>query len=232
MKKIITLLALVLFASSAQAGSFGVGVTGNIAAIAAAGTEKDTNGAADTTDANGGSLRDATSSNNTFIGSVFAEYSMDNGFTFGVDYIPGSADVSSKKISREDVAVATALGGAENDARTNTAQAEIENHITIYAEVPLHAGMYVKGGYVEMDVNTLETSTLATASTYKNETVDGVLFGLGYKNSFGNNGYYKVEGSHTEFDTLVLSSSTTDKGNTISADVDVTKITLAVGYSF
>lgn len=233
MKKIITLLALVLFASSAQAGQFGVGVTGNIAAIAASGTESDKNGDAD------GSVRSATASNNAFIGSVFAEYSMDNGFTLGLDYIPGSADVSSKSISRTDVATTATLGGAGSDDRVSTAQAEIENYMSLYAEIPLHAGMYVKGGYVEMDVNTLETQVLSgsanpttTAGTYNNVTVDGLQFGLGYKNSFGSNGFYKVEGSHIEFDSLVLNQSTTDKGQRLNVDLDVTKVTLAVGYNF
>tara|TARA_B110001452_G_C15217748_1_gene422239 strand:+ start:7 stop:687 length:681 start_codon:yes stop_codon:yes gene_type:complete len=226
MKKIITLLALVLFASSAQAGQFGVGVTGNIAAIAAQGTEADKNGAADD------SGRSATASNNAFVGSVFAEYSMDNGFTLGVNHIPGSADISAKKFTRVDVSQNAASGGAGSDDRTNTAQAEIENYMSVYAEIPLHAGMYVKGGYVEMDVNTLETSNLAGAGTYGNQTVDGLQWGLGYRSSFGSNGFYKVEGSHTEFDTLTINQSTTDKGNRITADLDVTQVTLALGYNF
>ena len=106
---------------------------------------------------------------------------MDNGFTVGLDYIPGSADVNSKSLSRTDVtADAKEVQGQDDGART--ANAEIENHYTIYAELPIHAGVYGKAGYVEMDVNTKESNSVtAGGSTYGNETVDGLLFGVGYK---------------------------------------------------
>ena len=41
-----------------------------------------------------------------------------------------------------------------------------------------------------------------------------------------------MEGTHTEFDTITLVGKSTDKGNTITADADVTKITFAIGYAF
>tara|TARA_B110001452_G_scaffold264290_1_gene267069 strand:- start:777 stop:1454 length:678 start_codon:yes stop_codon:yes gene_type:complete len=223
-KYIITILATSFLATSAFAGQIGMGVTGSIAAIAAEGKEADIAGTADT------SGRTATASNNAMIGSIFAEYTLDNGFTLGVDYIPGSADVSSSAISDEKLTVDG--NEATQQDGTNTAQAEIENHITYYAELPLHNGVYVKGGYVEMDVNTLESSTYA-AATYGNTTVDGLLFGVGYKTTVGSgNAFYKIEGSHTEFDTLSITGSTTDKGNKISADLDVTKLTFALGFAF
>ena len=233
LKNTIAILILTTFGfTAANAGSFGIGVTGSYAAVKAEGTESDKDGATDLSAESVASLRSATAHNDTIIGSVFAEYSMDNGFTVGLDYIPGSADVNSKSLSRTDVtADVKEVQGQDDGART--AQAEVENHYTIYAELPVHAGMYIKGGYVEMDVNTLESNAVtAGGSTYGNTTVDGILFGLGYKNSFGSNGYYKLEGSHTEFDTISLASSEADKGNNISADLDVTKLTFALGYAF
>jgi hypothetical protein len=156
---------------------------------------------------------------------------MDNGFTLGFDYIPGSADVSSSKISRLDVT--PDVKEAVQDDGTRTAQAEIENHYTIYAELPVHNGVYLKGGYVEMDVNTIDTTTIATGGKYGNTTVDGLMYGLGYKTGYGaGNAFYKIEGTHTEFDTLSLNSSTAVKGDKITADLDVTKVTFALGFSF
>ena len=219
----IMLFALVLSAfglSSVQAGQFGVGVTGSMAVIEAHGTEKDTDGTTDT------SVREATASNNAGIGSVFGEYSMDNGFTIGVDYIPGSADVNQKNLKRTDDSFEAAQDG------DRTAQATVENHITVYAEIPIHAGLYVKGGYTEMDVNTKESFSGTGNNTYGNASVDGVLYGLGYKNTFGSNGFYKVEGTHTEFDTITINDSVTDKGNKITADLDVTQVTFGIGYAF
>ena len=225
MKKIlITLLASLFIASASFAGQWGAGLTGSFSAIHAEGTEADKAGTADT------SNRSATASENAIIGSIFGEYSMDNGFTLGVDYIPGSADVNSKKLTRTDVT--TDGNEATQDDGDRTAQAEIENVMTIYGELPLHAGLYAKGGWVRMDVNTLETSTITTTSTYGNETVDGVVMGLGYRNSFGTNGFYKIEGTHTAMDSMTFNGSQTDKGNKITADLDVTKATLAIGYNF
>ena len=104
--------------------------------------------------------------------------------------------------------------------------------MAVYAEVPLHAGLYAKGGYVQMDVNTLESSTATLSGSYGNETVNGIMYGLGYKNSFGSNGFYKIEGTFTDMDSMTFQSSTTDKGNKITADLDATKATFAIGYNF
>ena len=229
MKKYIVVLITSLFVSTAAlAGSYGVGVTGSIAGVHADGTEARKDGVADT------STRTATASHVVIIPSIFTEYSMDNGFTLGFDYVLGSADVNSKAITRTDVTV----DGSEavQDDGDTTAQAEIKDVMTLYGEIPLHAGLYAKGGFVQMDVNTTETSTITTRATYGNETVDGYLYGFGYKNSFGTNGFYKVEGTHTVMDSMTFTDSNTAAGvpggNTITADLDVTKATFAIGYSF
>ena len=79
----------------------------------------------------------------------------------------------------------------------------------------------------------IETTTIATGGSYGNTTVDGYIYGVGYKSAYGSgNAYYKLEGTHTEFDTLSINSSTTDKGDKITADLDVTKLTFALGFNF
>jgi len=223
MKKILIVSLMSLFLSgAANAGSFGVGVSGSLAGVSASGKEADKAGTADT------SMRTATAGSNVVIPSVFAEYSFDNGFTLGYDYTIGSADVNSSRLTRTDDSAEA------NQDGDRSAQATIENVMSVYAEVPLHAGLYVKGGIVQMDVNSEEkfSGTAAGAGTYGNEKVDGMIYGFGYKNSFGTNGYYKVEGSVTEMDGMTFKSSTTDKGNQITADLDVVKATFAVGYAF
>ena len=169
-KYLITLLSVVMLSSTAAyAGQWGVGVSGSIAAIAADGSESES---ANTGTEN--STRSATASNNAIIGSIFAEYKSDSGMTLGIDYIPGSADVSSKSIKRTDV-TADADEAAQDDG-DRTAQAEVDNHMTIYAEIPLHNGLFFKGGYVEMDVTGTETSTITTTSTYGTQTADGYVY--------------------------------------------------------
>ena len=221
MKKIlIGLFASLFLSSAALAGQFGIGVTGSFATVSADGTEADKDGTADT------SIRDAEASESAIVPSIFAEYTFDNGFTLGYDYTIGSADVNSKKITRTDDS------SEANQDGDRSASAEIDNVMAVYAEVPLHAGLYAKGGYVQMDVNTLESSTATLSGSYGNETVNGIMYGLGYKNSFGSNGFYKIEGTFTDMDSMTFQSSTTDKGNKITADLDATKATLSIGYNF
>ena len=221
---LMAVVAISALSTNAFAGQFGVGVAGSLIAISADGKEADADGSADT------SVRSSTASDNAYIGSIFAEYQLDNGFAVGVEHIPGAADVNSKRISRTDDSFESAQDG------DRSANAEIDNHFTYYAELPIHGGLYVKGGWTQMDVNTTEKFTGTGANTYGNASVDGVLFGLGYRNSFGDSGFYKVEGTHTEYDTLTLTStktvSTGDKANKITADLDVSKISFAVGFNF
>ena len=224
---LIVAIAIASFSTNSFAGSVGLGVTGSFAIVEAAGSE-----ITEGTETGDTSLREATASNSAVIGSLFAEYIFDNNVALGFDFVPGKADVNQKDLARTDV-TADAAEAVQDDGK-NTAQAEVSNHITFYAEVPVHAGLYVKAGYVEMDVKTKEKSDVTTRSAYGDTKVDGILFGGGYKNDFGTNGYYKVEGTHTQFDTLKLSSAanTELKSNTISADLDVTKLTFGLGYKF
>ena len=220
---LIGLIASLIISTASYAGQFGIGLTGSFAAVSAEGTESDVDGTADT------SNRSASAGHNAIVPSAFAEYSLDNGFTIGYDYTIGSAEVSEKNLTRTNVAVAANEGGAENDTSTRSANAEIENVHAIYAELPLHAGLYLKGGFVQMDVNSLDSGS---TGSYGNKTVDGMLYGLGYKNSFGTSGFYKVEGTMTDMDSFTISNSTTDKATQITADLDVVKATFAIGINF
>jgi len=221
---LLATIAIVALTTSAFAGTIGLGVTGSYAIIQADG-EETIDSAVNATNGK------ANVSNRATVGSIFGEYSFDgdHGMTFGVDWMPGSANVSQSSITRTDAA--SIPGDAETDDGSRTAQAEVENHLTYYAELPIHGGLYVKGGYVEMDVNTLESSALTTGS-YGNKSVDGMLWGVGYKNTIGSNAFYKVEGTMTDFDTMTFASDSTNTGNSVKADLDVSKLTFALGFSF
>jgi len=222
MNKLITLLALTIATLSfsvANAG-FNLGVAGSLANIDAKGIESDKDGAAD------GSMRTATAGNSVMVGSIFAEYSFDNGITVGFDHIPGTADVNRQDLTRtEDSSEANQDGNV-------TANAEIENHNTYYLELPIHAGLYVKAGITSMDVISNDTDSVTLRGAYANTQVDGELLGVGYKGTFGSNGFYKLEGTMRSYDTINLTSTTTDLGNQLSADIDANLMTLAVGYAF
>ena len=217
---LVAMIAIFALSTSAFAGTIGLGLTGNVAAISGSGTGTEGT-AADT------SFQSAEVSDTTGIVSLFAEYTFDrfNGFTLGIDMIPGAANVS-KGLTRTDTNNAHLEETGSATSTVRKANAEVENHLTYYAELPIHGGLYFKAGMVTMDVNTLDTGG---NSRYGNTNVDGTLIGAGYKNEIGASTYYKVEGTTTEFDTISLASGTT---NTIKADLDVTKLTFALGYKF
>ena len=225
-KLLISLFATAMISTSVLAGSIGFGASGSFAVISAEGTETDKAGTADT------SNRKANANNNAIIGSFFAEYIFDNGLAFGFDMIPGEADVNSSKLSRTDANPLAQIPVDTADDITRSAQAQVSDVITYYAEVPVGgSGLYGKVGWTEMDVTTLEV--MKSGQSYANTGVDGIMLGVGMKQNFEGSGmYYKIEGSYTDFDTLNLKDAQADKGNQISADLDVTKLTVALGYAF
>ena len=224
-KALMTLIAISSLSSFAYAGSFGIGVSGNIASVSADGTETET---ANTGTEN--SVQSATAGNDFAFGSIFAEYNFGDSerFTLGVDWIPGTADVNSKTLSRTDTA--TGDSSNNNQAGTRKANAEISDHITYYAELGIAGGIYAKAGFAQVDIATKETfSGSGTVGTYPDKTLDAWTYGLGYKGTFGTNGFYKVEGYATDYDTYSASSGT---GNTVTANLDVVGAALKLGYKF
>jgi hypothetical protein len=226
--KALTLAFLLsLFGSSHALAEYGftVGVTGSMAMIDASGSETE-----------GGEITRSQTTNNTGIASVFVEYNdiMGSGLSLGVDYIPGSADISSstQKRTKNETSV-TDTTTTTATARTQSAQAEIENHMTLYATYGAN-GVYVKAGYVQVDLNTLES--LDTGSKYGNDTLDGILLGAGVEFEVYDSTVGRFEISHIDYDDISLRSSVARTGvttnNLIEADIDVTMLSASLGYKF
>jgi len=226
MKKLTTIIATILFSllsmNLANAGSFGVGVSGNIASASASGTETTVGG-----NTGDNSVQTATAGNSFGFASVFAEYSFGDSerLTLGVDYIPGSADINSKTLSRTDASEGAYVA---QQSGTVEANAEITDHYTIYGELKIVGGVYAKYGFSQVDIDVKQTNS-ADYGTYPDKTLDAHTFGLGYKGEFGTNGFYKVEGFYSDYDSY---SATSTSSNTVSADLDVTGAKLALGYKF
>ena len=218
-----------LITTNAFAGSFGMGVAGTMASVSADGSESET--------ANTGteqSVQDATAGNDFVMGSVYAEYSFGDTevFTFGVDYIPGTADVNRTTLSRTDT-TADANEGQQQDGK-RTANAELSDHITYYAELGKMNGIYGKVGFAQVDVKTKDTETHAgTSGLYPDKTLDAWTYGLGYKGEFGDRGVFKIEGFMTDYDSY---SATNNSGKTstktVKADLDVVGASLRLGMKF
>ena len=229
-KNILAIIAtFCLLTTNAFAGSFGMGVAGTMASVSASGSETE-----DTNTGTEQSVRDATAGNEFILGSVYAEYSFGDAevFTFGVDYIPGTADVNRKTLERTDTTADNNEGQQQDGKRT--ANAELSDHITYYAELGKMNGIYGKIGFAQVDVETKDTETHAgTSGLYPDKTLDAWTYGLGYKGEFGEKGVFKIEGFMTDYDSY---SATNNSGKTstkkVSADLDVVGASLRVGLKF
>jgi len=230
MKKLNILLSVLLSAflfTSVQAGSIGVGIAGNIGTISAEGTETEAASGSETEN----SVRTATAGNNFAYGSAFIEYNFGDSeiFTLGVDYVPGTADVNNKNLSRTDTAASQTEGNDQSG--TYTANAEISDHTTYYAELKLTEGFYVKAGFAQVDIVTKDTTTTSgTTGNYPNKTLDAWTYGLGIKGDLGDgNLFYKLEGTYVDYDTFKATSTTS---NTVTANLDGYNGKLAIGMKF
>ncbi len=180
---------------------------------------------ADGSETEGGEKNNGSASNDTIIPSVFLEIAGER-FSLGLDYIPLDADVSSKTKKRTDTETSvTGTTTTTSTTRNQSAQAELSDHITLYATMMLTDSIYLKGGMAQVSLTTEES--LATGSKYGNVDIDAILYGIGRTD-----GNSRLELVFTDYDDFSLTSSVARTGvttnNKISADLD----TLALRYSY
>ena len=196
MKKIAINLLAVLFISvlsftKAFAIDYTFGVSGAIVNLQAEGSETETGSqTAETTPA---------SVSNTFgIASVFVEAQFGK-LAFGVDYIPFDADVSDATHTRTDTETSVTGTPAETTTkRTQTAAAEVSDHITLYANYYVNDAFYLHVGHASLDVSTNES--LDTGSKYGNVNIDGIQYGLGIQMTDN----LRIEAAYTDYDLSLI----------------------------
>ena len=160
------------------------------------------------------------------IPSLFAEYALSDTISIGLDYIPLKADVSDKTRTRGDLE--SSVTGDEDKtstSRTQSVQAELKNHVTLYSNYMLSDVAYVKAGVAYVSLETIDS--LGTGSKYGNADIYGGVIGLGAKN--GNSRFELV---YTDYEDISLTSSVARTGvtanNKVTADLD----TVAFKYSY
>jgi hypothetical protein len=213
MKKYITIFLSLLFISSANA-DIGIGVSGAIHSMDVSGKETLRQSSKTST---------ASKSNDASVPEIFVEAFNDSGFAFGLSYIP-VRELGKK--TRSDANT----GGDTGDY---TANAELDNVISIYADIPLVSVMsakaYAKVGVQHVTIKTLEA--LNSGTVYADQSVLGTTIGLGVKGDLPfANMYAKFEGTYTDFEDYT--STDTVSNNKIEADLDETAIRLSLGYKF
>ena len=217
MRKIITILTpLFLLATVAAKAEVGMGITAAYHMLEGDGTET----TRDSSEKNTGSH-----SEDVLVPEIFVEAISDNGFTLGVSYIP-TREVGSK--SRSDT-------NSAGDTGTYTAKAEFKNVAQIYTDIPVTSvgafPVHLKLGVQHVTLATLES--LNSGSTYPDQDLMGLTLGLGTKGDlpYGDNVYYKVEATYTDFETYSsVSDGTTN--NKVEADLDDSAFKISLGKKF
>ena len=129
------MIAMLTFVSKAYA-EMTYGVSAALTQIDATGTETE-----------GGEKNNGEADNMVVIHSIFAEYAVSDAISIGLDYIPLKADVSDKAKKRSDTETSvTGTKTATTTSRTQSAQAELENHATLYVNYAVADGIFLKAG--------------------------------------------------------------------------------------
>ncbi len=219
MKK-ISILILMVFgyfsnATAIEGVNFGVSLTAGVFEVD--GAKEEFKGA----HAGVGSPGDVSKLNSTHgdeakgafaIGSVFAEYEINDMIALGVDYVPHSLDTETAENVQPDITTSTS-----STTRTNTVQVDFEDLTTVYAtlQFPDVDGLYAKIGYVQVDVITNET--LGTGGAYPNTDMDGVAFGLGYNRDLADDIFVRLEASYMDLGSASVTNSN-DSTKSVTAD--------------
>ncbi len=208
-----------LFVSANAFAGVNIGISGAFTSLNTDGTE---------TTKSSGEKNTASKNETVIVPSLFLEFQADNGMAIGIDIVPGEAKLGSGT-------------GSDDDAETsgaNKASAELTSHNTVYALIPVGGtGVYVKGGVAMATVDT--TETLATGTTYGNEDVDGLMFGVGFQRSGDNGLFFRAEGTYTDYDDVKFNGSFGGNAsgddavrNVVDADIDALALRISLGKSF
>ena len=234
---IISALGLMMMPVKADV-TMALGVIGNMADFNTSGSEHDTFGRATpaalkNNETNSTSVSEGVGYGSFFVEGLFIDEAFPVGITFGIEHIPGTAQIGSK--SRTDTA-STATDDGSDDAGTYSAKAEISDHTTFYIEPTVYAneniGLYLKGGVSQITVTSLESLSQGDdSSAYGNEDVMGLMYGVGIRARTPWGILIKLEYAETDYGEVTMDSTTGNK-NRITAEPEQQAVKLAIGYQF
>ena len=152
----------------------------------------------------------------TTVGSVFAEYAVNDVMSFGVEYV--AEDMQTPKNTNVQ------------DTLTNTVRADFKDHTTVYANINMPFNTYLKLGYAMVDVQTSES--LETGGKYPDVDTTGYTVGLGYQHSADNGMFIRAELIASEYDNVsAKNTNEADKEITVT-DMYGASASIKVGKSF
>ena len=213
-KLIIAISTFVFFTTNAMSIDLrpSFGVSGNLAAYAATGIERNFNEAGtavDTTTTEYGAFKENYP-------SIFVEVGLNDAVSLGVDYVPTTIK-TPENVSNV------------NEGNSNTVRAEIEQYTTIYAKVniPL-GGLYAKVGYAMFDVTSIETN----ANSYGDDSSNGYTLGLGYNHDVTDGFAIRAEVTASSFDNVEANNGQTNKTEVEVEDMIGARGTISLVKSF
>jgi len=194
MRKILFTLAIVPFvfmSNFAQAEYEGTTVGLSIGQFAAVASGKETLDGVSTITTQDGAFKDSAK-------SIFVEVDLGR-VSVGLDHILEAIE------SPENT---NAVNGS-----TNTAKVEIDGVINLYATIDVIAGLYLKAGFTQAKITSLEkvTTNSQTNGTVGDQDIDGYTVGFGYKHDLDNGFQIRAEVNASEFDNFSVTDDSGDK---------------------
>ena len=155
-----------------------------------------------------------------YFGSLFVEKEINDNFAVGLDYVPMSMDSETTENTQKQL-------GTDKINKVNVSFSDMT---TVYATVRSSAGVYVKLGYVEVDVETNET--LATGGAYGDTTLEGMVAGIGYNHDLDTGMFVRIEGNIMEFDDVKLTNSNDSQKTIEASGIEGYGARISIGKSF
>jgi hypothetical protein len=224
------LLVLSAFNSMAERPTIAIGGSVNYGGYVASGTEIEGNSGVTRTNYGPTETAKRTSAMEVGYSSLFFELNMVDRLTIGVEYMGSGVETDME--SRTDNTSGTSDTDG-NDVGTSSVKVEFKDLVTAYAELRLFNGMYAKLGTMQIDVESKES--LHTSSSYGNVTLDGIAYGIGYKNSWDNGVFLKTETMMHDWDNFKMTATSADatpNGNKIEGNLDGAILSVRLGKAF
>ena len=146
------------------------------------------------------------------MGSIFLEAALTDKVSLGVNYVPHSMETETATNTQNIGNLPADPGSGE---KVNTVSLSFEDLTTIYALINLNDNVYVKAGYMDVEVVTEET--LATGGSYGNTSLDGYEIALGYSMDLSDGMFARFEASYMDLDGATLTNKN-DSTKSVKAD--------------
>tara|TARA_B100000989_G_scaffold86234_1_gene61946 strand:- start:264 stop:950 length:687 start_codon:yes stop_codon:yes gene_type:complete len=228
MKKFLTIAAFVLFTiTGAQADKVRMGVTLQVGYFEADGASEIFSGAHSSGSSPGTVTKKASSEGDEAkgefgYGSIFAEIMATDNIGIGVNYVPMALESETTE-NTQTTTTASATG-------VNKVQIDFEDLTTIYALFYPVENLYLKAGYMEVEVKTNES--LATGGSYGNTTLDGYTVGIGYNYDMDNGAFVRFETSYMDIDGATLTNANDATKKVTAENIEGASAAISIGKTF